>query len=104
MPNKILITARAVTAMVMHADIAEGQKYFQWKITDEDNHDRYTEVKGRGFRVRCILGQTYYLAYYFNFIRIDGRDTWHERGQSADKGVELKGSGIRWCVSGSGRD
>ena len=39
----------------------EGQRYFQWKITDEDNHDRYTEVKGRNFPVVCTLGTTYYL-------------------------------------------
>jgi len=86
-------------AHVVQGRAPEGQKYFQWKITDEDNHDRYTEVKGRAFPVRCILGKTYYLAYYFNFTRIDGRDIWHETGSSGDKGVELKGSGIRWCLS-----
>ena len=86
-------------AQVKRGPAPQGEKYLQWKITDEDNHSRYTEVKGRGFPTRCTLGKTYYLAYYFNFTRIDGRDIWHERGQSADKGVELKGSGIRWCVS-----
>lgn len=86
-------------AHVTQGPAPQGQKYFQWEISDKDNHERYTEVKGRNFPVRCALGKTYYLAYYYNFARIDGRDIWHEKGQSADKGVELKGSGVRWCVS-----
>ncbi len=82
----------------------QGKNYFEWEVTDEDHHSRYTEVKGKAntgmeFPLSVALGKTYYLAYYFNFTRINDLDIWHEKGDSADKGVELTGSGVRWCVS-----
>ena len=77
----------------------QGSKYFQW-VTVNNQPSVYTEVVNHStFPISLSLGTTYYLAYFFNFTRINGLDIWHETGQSADKGVELDGSGIRWIIS-----
>ncbi|MBL7222807.1 MAG: heparin lyase I family protein [Candidatus Brocadiae bacterium] len=74
-------------AHVRRGPAPQGEKHFEWQISDKDNHDRYTEVKGRGFPVRCTLGKTYYLAYHPN-----------QSGYSARRPVQLEYE--RWysCV------
>ncbi len=79
----------------------QGANYFEW-ITVNQEHDTYNEVKNKGvFPIPVTLGKTYYVAYYFNFSRINGLDVWHTNSsmQSADKGIEIYGSGIRWEVA-----
>jgi hypothetical protein len=78
----------------------QGSKYFQWQ-TVNNQPEAYTvigNVSQNPPLVSNALGNTYYVAYYFNFTRINGLDIWHETGQSADKGVEIVGSGIRWVL------
>ena len=78
----------------------QGSKYFQWQTYD-NQPSNYTEVHNtQGLPIANIIGKTYYLAYFFNFTRINGLDIWHETGQSGDKGVELVGSDLRWAVGG----
>lgn len=78
----------------------QGAKYFQWQTVDNQTN-AYTEIHpSPGFPITNVLGKTYYLAYFFNFTRINSNDIWHETGQSGDKGVELVGSGLRWAVGG----
>ena len=78
----------------------QGTKYFEW-LTVDSQLDAYTEiVNDVTFPVTLTLGTTYYVAYYFNFSRIGGLDIWNECVcQSADKGIELVGNGIRWILS-----
>ena len=79
--------------------VPQGSKYFQW-VTIDNQPSVYTEVVNHTtFPISLSLGTTYYLAYFFNFTRINALDIWHETGQSADKGVEIDGSGIRWIIS-----
>ncbi|RLJ00711.1 MAG: hypothetical protein DRP06_01315 [Candidatus Aenigmatarchaeota archaeon] len=62
----------------------------------------YTEIHNtQNLPITCNLGDTYYLAYYMNFERINGFDIWHEGSevQSGDKGIEITGDGIRWVTS-----
>jgi hypothetical protein len=76
----------------------QGNKYFEWTTGYWTNH--YTEIHNtQGLPVTCGLEVTYYLAYFFNFTRINNQDIWHESGQSGDKGIEITGSGIRWEVA-----
>ena len=80
----------------------QGNNFFQYDIVNhQSNH--YTEIKNKGvFPVANVLGRTFYLAYYMRFDRIGGIDVWHDGGhgiQSADKGIELKGNGVRWVTS-----
>ena len=78
----------------------QGSKYFEWQTYDKQPSN-YTEIHNtQGLPIANIIGKTYYLAYFFNFSRINGLDIWHETGQSGDKGVELVGSGLRWAVGG----
>ncbi|MDA8166009.1 MAG: heparin lyase I family protein [Desulfobacteraceae bacterium] len=49
--------------------------------------------------VTCQLGKTYYMAFRFRIDRINGKNVFHISGQSADKFLEMDGSGIRWLVS-----
>jgi len=79
----------------------QGNQYFVWQTSNSQN-DCFTQVKSDiTFPFSLTLGTTYYLAYYMSFDRIGGNDIWHEctTCQSADKGVELDGSGIRWILS-----
>ncbi|HEX8947220.1 MAG TPA: peptidoglycan-binding protein [Candidatus Paceibacterota bacterium] len=74
-----------------------GSKFLEW--TAGQWHDHYTEVGEKDISIKVEMGKTYYLAYYFNFTRINGKDIWHSTGQSADKEVEIRGDGIRWITS-----
>lgn len=74
----------------------QGSKFFQWQTNDNQNN-YYTEVKDGGFPVTNILGDTIYLAWFFRFDRIGGLNIWHTTGNaSGDKGIEIRGSGVRW--------
>lgn len=79
----------------------QGLHYFQWQTVDNQG-DAYNIVRDRDTFTLTpgIQGRTFYLAHFERFDRIDGRDIWHEctSCQSADKGVELTGQGIRWLV------
>ena len=99
-----VIDSPELAAHVRRGHAPQGKKYFEWEVTDKDHHSRLTEVKGRDFPIKCELGKTYYVACYFNFTRINGKDIWHETGDSGDKGIELRGpgrrgAGIRWILS-----
>ena len=79
---------------------AQGLRYFQWQTVDNQG-DAYNTVRDRAtFNITSLQGRTFYLAHFERFDRIDGRDVWHEctSCQSADKGVELEGAGVRWLV------
>ncbi len=76
----------------------QGSKYFQWQTVDNQD-SAYNQVSNSNFPINCSLGTTYYLAYFFNFTRINDLDIWYETDSSADKGIEITGSGIRWIVS-----
>jgi len=77
----------------------EGTKYYQWQIANnQTNH--YTEIANvQSLPVNASLGNTYYLAAFFNVTRINGIDVWHESDMSGDKFIEFTGSGIRWVFS-----
>ena len=81
-------------------NVPQGNQYFQWETVDSQvNH--YCEIKNVGvFPVTEILGKTLYLAFYMRFDRKDGTDIWHEGSgtQSWDKGIEMRGHGVRWTV------
>ena len=81
----------------------QGSNYYQWSIAaNQPNH--YTEVHFPGGPVIGILGRTIYFAFFFNTVRINGQDVWHECSdpeghcQSGDKGEFLWGDGLRWTV------
>ncbi|MBI5913502.1 hypothetical protein HY839_03645 [Candidatus Azambacteria bacterium] len=77
----------------------QGTNYFQWHIANLQ-HSVYNIVHNPStFPFNPPLGSTMYLAYYFNYSRVNGVDVWHEVDDSADKGIELTGSGIRWITS-----
>lgn len=77
----------------------QGSKYYQWE-TVANQTNTYTEIHpSPNFPITNVLGQTFYLAWFFNFTRINALDIWHETGDSADKAVEIDGSGVRWTGS-----
>lgn len=76
----------------------QGSRFFEW-VAQDYWHDAYTEISSQALPVSLVPGRTYYLAYYFNYTRINGRDIWRNSDDSADKGVEITGSGIRWVGS-----
>jgi hypothetical protein len=77
----------------------EGSRFFEFQTVAAQT-SAYTEIHpSPTFPITNIMGKTLYLAYYFNFTRINGLDIWHENGDSADKGIELVGSGIRWGIA-----
>lgn len=77
----------------------QGAKFFEFQTVARQSA-AYTEIHpSPPFPITNILGKTIYLAYFFNFTRINGLDIWHEVDDSADKGIELMGSGIRWIIS-----
>ncbi len=88
----------------MDVSAPQGNKYFQWLVADHD-HDAWNEIREKGIGahmpVRLVMGNTYYVAYYFRYDRTAGKDLWHTTSsvQSADKGVELYGGGFRWELS-----
>jgi len=76
-----------------------GNRFIEF-VTGRLQKSAYTEIgKTQGLPVSNPMNKTFYLAYFFNFTRINGIDIWHENGDSADKGVELVGNGIRWLIS-----
>jgi len=85
----------------------QGDKYFRWDLNNTDPNSTkaiFCNLKNKDtFPVNLELGKTYYIAFFCNFTRIDGQDIWHSGGegfpQSADKGIEMKGSGIRWIAA-----
>ena len=86
------------------ASAPQGNKFFQWLVADHD-HDAWNEIREKGvgahMPVHLVMGNTYYVAYYFRYDRTAGEDLWHTTtsGQSEDKGIELYGGGFRWELS-----
>jgi hypothetical protein len=80
----------------------EGERFMEW-TTGQSWNNHYTTINNtQNLPVSCSLGTTYYLAYFFNFTRIDGKDIWYDGAsvQSGDKGLEIKGNnGIRWMIA-----
>jgi len=79
----------------------QGDKYFGWDIVTANQNNVRNDTKNRAiFPLSLTLGTKYYLAYYMKFERKNGLDIWSEGSlQSADKGVEINGNGIRWTNS-----
>lgn len=78
-----------------------GEKYLEWRTQDFWNQTLTEMEDTQGLPVAVIPGKTYYLAFYFNFTRIDGKDIWHEVGfpdSSFDKAYEFVGGGVRWII------
>ncbi len=105
-PNGVDICTQGCTSTGSDATVqsaggaGQGSQYFQW-VTTDNQPSAYTEIVNHNtFPMPVSLGTTYYLAFFFNFTRINGLDIWHETGGSGDKGVEIYGaSGIRWSIS-----
>jgi hypothetical protein len=77
----------------------EGNKFFEFDTVNRQG-SAYTEIHPNPpFPITNILNKTLYLAYFFNFTRLGGLDIWYKSGDSADKGIEIVGSGIRWVIS-----
>jgi hypothetical protein len=85
--------------IVVCGSTPQGSRFFEFQ-TVNSQADAYTEIQPNPpFPITGILNKTLYLAYFFNFTRIGGLDVWHESGDSADKGIEFVGSGVRWILS-----
>lgn len=83
----------------------QGSKYFYWNIV-QNQHSHYNEIRQSPNLPSGtnMLGKTVYLAYYFRFDRSSGGTRYDifERGngvQSAEKGIEIRGPGLRWVTS-----
>jgi hypothetical protein len=81
----------------------DGDKYFQWQIRDSQ-HSAYNVLSGQKLPVAVQAGRTYYLAFKFNFTRINGKNVWCDAPTSTsaecfDKLIEITGGGVRWIVS-----
>jgi hypothetical protein len=79
----------------------QGDNYFYWE-TGANQTEHYTEISSDttpsgGWPITLTMGETYYLAFYAGFDRLDGTDIWHEGNatQSADIGIKVKGADIR---------
>jgi hypothetical protein len=84
-------------------DAPDGKKYFQWHIKD-NQHDAYNVLSGQKLPLSLVPGKTYYLAFKFNFTRMNGKDVWcnepdSQVGECQDKLIELTGTGVRWVLS-----
>ncbi|NOZ37451.1 MAG: hypothetical protein GXP11_05175 [Gammaproteobacteria bacterium] len=76
----------------------QGNKYIEFTTVAGQPH-HFTEIHNtQNLPISNVMGKTFYLAWYFNFSRINGKDIWHETGASGDKGLEIVGSGIRWVL------
>ena len=79
----------------------QGTRHIEF-TTKDNQSTAYTEINktqdGQAISINNIIGKTYYLAYYFNFTRINGNDIWKESTVSGDKGIEFDGNGIRWIL------
>lgn len=83
----------------------QGSKYFYWNIV-QNQHDHYNEIRQTPNLPSGanLMGKTLYLAYHFRFDRQSGgaRYDVFESGsgvQSAEKGIEIRGPGLRWITS-----
>lgn len=84
---------------------AQGSKYFYWNVV-QNQHDHYNEIRQSPNLPSGtnLLGRTIYLAYNFRFERSTGGSRYDifNRGngvQSAEKGIEIRGPGLRWVTS-----
>lgn len=75
--------------------VSLGDKCLEWNLGTSPQ-SAYMEIDNiQGLPFTATLGRTYYLAFYVNFVRINGNDIWHEfSGQSYDKVMDLKGNGV----------
>jgi len=84
----------------------QGSKYFGWNIA-ANQHDAQSDVRDRSkMPFNAVLGNTYYLAYYFNYTEINGVEVYRTNinaQECFDKGVELVGSGLRWNAATGSR-
>lgn len=100
LPNPPFFTRVEFKGRTVCGETPEGTKYIEWQVPENLNNANTEVSYDYGlFPVNNLIGRTFYLAYFFNFTRTNGRDIWHLTGQSADKGVELSGDGVRWLVS-----
>lgn len=83
----------------------KGSQYFYWNIV-QNQHDYYSEItQSPNLPTGTnMMGKTVYLAYYFRLDRLAGGSRFdiYQRGtevQSAEKGVEIRGPGLRWVTS-----
>ena len=82
-----------------------GIKYISYHFnppTSGSNSTMRDDIKDKSlFPVTYANGDIFYSAYYARFDRVDGVDIWHDQmyEQSADKGFEIIGDGIRWINS-----
>jgi hypothetical protein len=84
-------------------DAPDGEKYFQWHV-NANQHDAFNLLSGQQLPLSLVPGRTYYLAFKFNFTRINGQDVWCNEpnskvGECQDKLIELTGTGVRWVLS-----
>ena len=84
----------------------QGSKYFGWNIA-ANQHDAQSDVRDRSrMPFNVVLGNTYYLAYFFNYTEINGIEVYRtniNEQECFDKGVELLGSGLRWNAATGSR-
>lgn len=75
----------------------QGSKYYQWQTVNSQLDHLTAMWLNNSTPITNIIGNTYYLAYFFRFDRINGLDIWHElNDQSYDKLTDIMGSGVRW--------
>lgn len=87
------------SAHISCASSPQGAKHLEFTTVDNQTNT-YTTITTQNMPITNTEGKVYYLAYYFNFSRINGLDIWDRNsGQSADKGIEIYGDGIRWVMS-----
>lgn len=100
-PNNVLQTdiEKYRARIVCSDDAPQGKRYFEFQ-TVENQTNAYTKIIGHKMPILNIENKTFYLAFYFNFTRINNKDIWDiDAEQSGDKGVEIVGNGIRWALS-----
>lgn len=82
----------------------QGSKYIFWNIS-QNQHDFYNEIRPTtGLPIPGNQsGRTFYLAFWFRFERKTGGNRFDvfQSGnlQSAEKGFEIRGPGLRWITA-----
>jgi hypothetical protein len=74
-----------------------GNKFFEWYCPDA-THDAWNTIRVKGtYPIPLTLGKTYYSAYFMRFDALTSKQIWAD--DQGEKGVEVKGAGIRWITS-----
>lgn len=78
-----------------------GTHYLEWNVPQvqqaSDPHGIGPDIVLPS-PVTLVSGTTYYLASFWRFERINGRDLWTDWGFDFDKLIEMNGTGFRWIV------